>query len=562
MFGFSIVQGCKTDLKCKDQIVYKNIICQNQMIDKFVDDKLFFETKDYIIIIDGVILNKQLLMQQYGISTWKETVLHLLNTNGDTFFSILRGSFAGAVYKKIENSWILFTDQLGSKFLYYYYQDNIFICSSMIDNIYHILSCNNILYHLDSYSSLLLLTYGFMLEDKTLCTEIRKITPGSFGTLNNGNVKINCYYKLSNKTNNSISEQEAIEQIEILFTKACKNEFSKDTEYGYKHAVALSGGLDCRMTSFVGDKLGYKQQVNFTFSQSGYLDQVIASQISSYLKHEWVYKTLDNGIWLFDVEKAVRMTGGNVAYTTIAHTNSMYSYVNFEELGLLHSGQLGDVIIATHGNIHERPSKSDGAFAPRHVLEYDFNEYHNYPNKEMFLYYNRYLNGTNNGLQNVYNYTETLSPFLDLELIEYCLSLPDKLRKDHYIYHKWILAKHPDASNFVWEKTGNKINNPHFYIGNRVFYINNFVPRILNKIFKRKGGVDTLKHMNPFGYYIETNKELKDYLYAYYQYIDKIDSYDVRKLCKIMIQEGTAQERLQVVTLCCAIKLYFYENKL
>ncbi len=336
----------------------------------------------------------------------------------------------------------------------------------MISNVYETLNRNKITYHLSTENSLLLLTYGFMLEDRTLCEEIKKIQPGCYIVFENNIITEKRYYVIDNTPNASISEKDSVELIDYYFRQAVKNQFEKDNEYGYKHLVALSAGLDSRMTSWVADDMGYTNQLNFTFSQTNYWNEIIPKKIAMDLKHEWIFKALDNGLWLYDVDDITYSTGGNVLYYGTAHGNSLIKYLNFNNLGLIHSGQIGDVIIGS-GVKREKDKYEfgDGAYSLKYIKEINFMPQHFYKNKEVALFYYRYFNGTNNGLQNIYNYTETLSPFLDLDLLKNVLSIPIKLRSNHYIYKKWIIAKYPQAANYVWGKIGCKITEPIIRIG-------------------------------------------------------------------------------------------------
>ena len=168
--------------------------------------------------------------------------------------------------------------------------------------------------------------------------------------LNNGHIEQMNFYSLDNTPNNKLGETEIIERMDRLFSEAITRQFDKDREYGLKHFVALSGGLDSRMTSWVAHKLGYHKQVNYTFSQSDYLDETIPKQIASDLKHEWIFKSLDNGIFLKNLEEVTKITGGNVMYHGVAHGLSFYNIINFENFGICHSGQLGDVIFGSYVN--------------------------------------------------------------------------------------------------------------------------------------------------------------------------------------------------------------------
>lgn len=120
---------------------------------------------------------------------------------------------------------------------------------------------------------------------------------GKYIKIENNKFEIKTYYELDNTPNYNQTEDEIIDNINELFRNAVKLEFEKDKEYRYKHIVALSGGLDSRMTTWVAHDMGYTDQLNYTFSQSDYLDETIAKEIARDLEHEWIFKFLDNGVF-------------------------------------------------------------------------------------------------------------------------------------------------------------------------------------------------------------------------------------------------------------------------
>ena len=99
-----------------------------------------------------------------------------------------------------------------------------------------------------------------------------------------------------------MSLNEYIENLDYYFKLAIKRQFDKDVEYGYQHAVSLSGGLDSRMTSLVANENGFTNQFNFTFSQINYLDEIISKSIASDYGHDYCFIPLDNGEYLFNRE--------------------------------------------------------------------------------------------------------------------------------------------------------------------------------------------------------------------------------------------------------------------
>lgn len=560
MYGFSIYKGLspyEDSIRC---IKHKDYLCVNNMIDKFKDDKLFVETDNYIIILDGLIINKKQLQAD---KEWKNVIVELYETLGDTFFSQLRGCFAGGIYDKRRNRWLIFTDQLGQKFVYYTLIDNKFICSSMIGNIYHSLKENGIPYSLSDDSAIMLLSFGFMMKDMTLSEEIKKIQPGCYILYENNKIIEKNYYTLNNTPNYNRNLTDTINELDSLFSQAVIRQYEKDKEYGYSHICALSAGLDCRMTTFIAHELGYADQTNITFSQSDYWDDIIPKAMARDLRHQWIFKSLDDARWLMTADEITEVTGGNVFYQGSAHANSLYKAIDWARYGLIHSGQLGDVTISCHIKSNdEKYNVGDGACFNNYIedLRHILGTSVEYPNKEIGLWYCRYLNGTNNGQQNEYNFSETFSPFLDLDFLEFSLSIPCEMRQEHRLYKKWILLKHPQAAAYGWEKNGGgKITTPTIHIMGKDVPIYSIPKKAIREIKKRTGlgTLDTKHNMQPIGYYIKTNPELRQYIDNYNDYLNRIDNERVKTIIKSIMQHGRGGEKAQALSLLSAIKVFF-----
>ena len=577
MPGFSLSIGTlqfaakeKKDNIQRNSISGPNFFIQQFTIKKFLNDKIFYEGDSFISVLDGVILNKSEL-QKEG-EKWAETVERLYRTDGDNFFKSFRGSFIGLFYDKVQNKWLIFNDHIGSKPLFYSSIDQQLIVSSEITDLYSLYKENNIDRKLDKSAAYMLLSYGYMVEGRTLCEGIRKLGPGSVLTLTTNNFSTEKYYKLPlAPTTDRRSTNELIEGIDKKFRSAIKRQFEKDLEYGYKNLVALSGGLDSRMTCWVAHKMGYKKQLNFTFSQSNYLDETIPKKIAADLRHEWMFKFLDNGIFLEDVEEITQMTGGNVLYYTLAHGNSLIKYLNVEDLGIVHTGQLGDVIIGSWLKTTDTIKSKDKAFskkllykAKKEVSDHDIQSMEE---KENLLFYRRGFNGTNAGLMAFQEKTETISPFYDLEFLEFCLSIPIVKRENHKLYKKWVIQKYPGAAEYVWETTRKPLNfkeRKEFTIpikGKQV-KVSTLKKVILGKmgLVKNTGSRKTNKNqMNPLDFWYETNPDIKEFQDQYFsKSIDFLKEHgELQKEVKDLYQNGTAIEKNQVLTLLSSLKMFF-----
>jgi len=530
---------------------------------KFKNDQCHFENDQFIVFLDGIILNKKDFIQS-SPKAWGLTIVDLFLKKGDSFYKDFRGSFCGVLLDKEKDKWIVFQDHIGSKNIYYSEMTGGSVAfASSISKIYDLRRAKGIREQLDLDAAYMLLSYGYMLEDYTLSTDIRKMLPGCYIKLNHNKISQHKYYEINNVPNNDLTVDEIIDRMDLLFKKAIKRQFDKDLEYGFKHFVALSGGLDSRMTSWVAHKMGYTNQLNFTFSQSEYLDETIPKHIASDLKHEWIFKALDNGLFLKDIEKCTKITGGNIIYNGLAHGLSLYNQLNFEHLGISHSGQLGDVIFGSYNKgivLQSYFKNGDGAYSRNLINKIDFKSIikGSYMNYELFCMYQRGLNGVNDGLMGVQQYTETMSPFYDIDVLDFAMTIPMKYRNNQKIYKQWILRKYPEAANYIWEKTGEKINTPSIDIKNTEITPHKLMRKILLKIGVIKLGYNSKNNMNPIEYWINTNEDLRQYLNDYFcANINRIENIQLKEDCISHYKNGNGIEKMQVISLLSALKLFF-----
>jgi asparagine synthase (glutamine-hydrolysing) len=306
--------------------------------------------------------------------------------------------------------------------------------------------------------------------------------------------------------------------------------------------------------------------LNLTFSQSNYLDETIPKQIAADLKHEWLFKALDNGNFLKNIDETTQITGGNVLYYGLAHGLSLYNYLNFEKLGILHSGQLGDVVISTFYSTLNKDKQfnfGDGAYSKKllsAIKSFSFKE--NYPNEEIYKMYIRGFYGANQGLMGSQEFTETYSPFYDIDFMEFALSIPLKLRFNHYIYKKWLNKNYPKAANYIWEKDKVPVNYPYWInIKGRKIPLNQLVSKLASRIGIASYGSNTKRHMNPLEYWYNNNNnnDLKLFIEKYFnENITLLENYtELKKDCEKLFFYGKGPEINQVISLMGAIKNIF-----
>lgn len=173
--------------------------------------------------------------------------------------------------------------------------------------------------------------------------------------------------------------------------------------------------------------------------------------------------------------------------------------------------------------------------------------------------YNRGFNFALNGNLAFQEFTESMSPFCDVDFLQYCMNIPLKYRVGHNLYFKWIIKKYPKAAEYIYESIKAKITTPKVYIRSKDFFI-----RGTNKVLRKLNlptlyGYNTKNGMNPFDYWYRTNSELKEFIDSYYKQniklLDKLNEKELKVMCENLYNNGITVEKLQVLTVLATVKL-------
>ena len=546
-----------------EHITGDNYLIERSTNRKFPLDKVFEQDDDCIIVQEGVLLNLEHLKTKYQQKDAFQLIKSLYQLKGGDFVSELRGDFSGFIYNKADKSCYVFTNHTGSKRIFHYHNDTYFIISSDLGEISHLLGQLGAQKKLNIKASYLLLTCGFMLEDHTLVEEVKRLMPGNYLTFHNNNLEITNYFHLKNIAKTTDTKEQIIEKMDQLFADAVKLEFEKDIAYGYKHMATLSGGLDSRMTVLMAHKLGYIQQLNFTFSQANYLDEKIAKSIAVDFHHDFVFQSLDYGNYLKEVEKSVYLNDGLILYSGSAHVLHAIQLLNFNEYGLIHTGIIGDAVIGSFLSkpYGVRPTVTGGmysTFLASEIKDFISQIIDRYPYEELYKFYSRGFLGAMNGNYTLDLVSQGSSPFLDVDFLTYCVSIPEDLKFKQKIYLEWIASKHPEFARYPWEKTGvSPLKSTNF----RKYLDIKYYQRMSLKFFDRLSG-KMKSGMNPFDHWMSENASLKNYIETYFSdHIHLLNQYDsLQKNCTKLFNRGNSGEKFQVITLLAAIKLHFKED--
>ncbi|MBE6055082.1 MAG: hypothetical protein E7212_14505 [Clostridium sartagoforme] len=543
------------DKKEYDFIRSDNFIIYKNFNGKFENEKVFKNSEDIVAVIDGVILNNKKLNIEYGTKDNFELIQKLYNEKGIDFINDLRGNFYGILYDKIKKEVYAFTNHLGNKPLYYYYDkenENLVVSSDLFELV-KVLKKLNINVSLDELGAYYMLTFGYMVSDTTLIKEIKRIEPGTIlkYKINNNNIEFNQYYFLDNENYLNDSEEEIVDNMNELLKESVDLAFRKDVENGYRHVAYLSGGLDSRMISVIAKKLGYDDITTITFSENYSRDEKIAREIAADFKLNSIFKSLNNGEFLKEIDRAVDANFGQNIYSGAIHLVSANEIINFENFGFIHNGNLADVM---HGDYidaprHTKPDIGNWMYSRRFKNKVEYISKmvdEKYGNEERFAIYNRGINGMYNGSVSSLSISETCEPFTNYDLIAYCSRMRPEYKYKEAAFLKMIQKHYPEATKYKWQKWN--LNPTEFNT--------KFMGTLAGKIFRVIDGQIQLRfsqanNMNPFNKWYNENESLRNFMNDYIRdnfYL--LDNYhELKKDCEIIAKEGNVTEKTQVMTL-------------
>ena len=151
----------------------------------------------------------------------------------------------------------------------------------------------------------------------------------------------------------------------------------------------------------------------------------------------------------------------------------------------------------------------------------------------------------------IQQFTEFSSAFLNVDFLEYALSIPTELKYRWRIYLDWIRRKHRDIGKYKWEQTMTSINKWHPY-----FRALSYSKRVVRAL-KRRLHLSRLYNMNPFEAWYRSNPSLREFLGSEFrENIGKLDiNPEIKDDCITQFKQGNTIQKTQVLTLLRAVDI-------
>ncbi|SMC35290.1 asparagine synthase-related protein [Moheibacter sediminis] len=541
------------------------IINQNQLIKevRFSDsyfDNISFESDSFEFALEGVVINYSKLLSAHAASQRNDLFSTLFHKYGMNFLNELEGEFCGYLHDKAKEKIYLFMNFTATRKLFYYQTDNLFIADTSLLRLKEKLEKSGISTQFNKEAAYSILVCSNLLENMTPLEGAKRLMDREYVEfdLKEHKFELKEYFSLENISRFSGTKSQAIDLIHETFEEGVRLEYSKDESLNLNHFALLSGGLDSRMAVLYANRLGYKLDEVLCFSQKGYLDAIIARQISEKYNLPFLFVPLNGGEYLKDVDKVTAVTEGTGRFTGGVHTNYAYQFINKENLGLIHSGQLGDGVL---GGFNKSPFKISPSKEKIVYSEFLFDKFakpfqkitNEYDSEELFLLRNVGYNRAVLGSFMAEDYSYQTSPFMTSFFLKLAVSLPESWKFKQKLYLEWLNKHCAEASQFRWERTLLKPNAAwKTKFGDIV--MTRAYSFIQEKILQNHEG----SKMGNYEYYYDRNKDINGFINGYYnENISKIKDLELCGDMSKMYNEGSFEEKMLVITVLASNKYLF-----
>lgn len=524
---------------------------------RFPHDHLLEDNADYAVAFDGLLLNLNELCQQHQADSLLSLLLTLRQADPKTYFKDFRGPFTGLFYDKHTRQAEVFTNQTGDSAVFHYAGNHGHVFSSNYTLLLDFLKKEGLEVHFDEKAAHWMLTFGFLIDEATYVQEIKQLNAGKALYLEDGCWNERRYHRFSMEPM-QLTEDEALEKMDALFRQAVRRCFDKDLEYGYReHLVDMSAGMDSRMVNWVAKAMGYTNITNISYSQTGSEEERLSKKAADYLGNTMVFEALDGHEFVYDIDALVDGNFGTYEYTGITGGARLLSKLDFSRFGAEQTGQLGDAVVG--GSLMKGRDPETMRLSHRLPLRYDPNP-EAMQSQDLYGLYTRGFKGAMSSWFIRKQYTFALSPFIDVDLMRFCYSLPPEMRRDHHLYWRWVERYYPEALRLPTSRKRKPVT-----VAQRCLDLTGRATRkglklgrkVLFKVGLAPSRVRSDSSMNPYDYWYDTDPKMRQFIDDYYH--DHIELLNEKpqllQEAKTLFEEGNTLEKLMCLTvLCCKLK--------
>jgi asparagine synthase (glutamine-hydrolysing) len=435
-------------------------------------------TGRYVLVFNGEIYNYQALKTTLSFD-WQTTsdtelLMEWLKAFGSSRLHELEGMFAFAFYDTQNESCLLARDRFGKKPLYIHQQAEVFSFASEVRVLLkmHPEAAYTTKQQLSNW-----LYWQTIPRQETMLPEIKQLEPGTYLVWENGLQENASFTNWQNPTLKSYTEQEVLPELKQLVSKAVQKRLVADVPF----AAFLSGGVDSSIiTALAGQVLGSELHTfTVSFDEAAFSEHHIAAEVAKRygtqhheirLRPQDFLKEIEAGLAATDhpsgdglntyvVSKHTQAAGFKMALSGIGGDEWFLGYNYFSALDALKKKQAFGFLKVFNGvlplryrkamDVLANLDKGAAAYAYQRILfdQYTLQHAFDLPTPtihannaiwpdtmsarsvEEWRYYTQPVLLRDTDQYSMAVGLELRAPFMDQDLVDFALSLPDELKR-------------------------------------------------------------------------------------------------------------------------------------
>ena len=434
------------------------------------NDDVIFSQEEGCLGLSGIVLN--------NVPKAEEIQKYIVD---GTIQKRYKGSYVAWFYDKKNGMVYISNDLLSKQSVYFYQEDGLVLVNTSLFDLCSDLHANG------KTPQINIEAVKFFCHENVFCGDMTYERNTFFLTAYSYLV-IDCIKKRLDvkqlpvpqmKSEGSITDDEALKEMEILFAEGCALQWEKNIKYEKEQLFTLSGGMDSRAVLLHMIKQGSQSLImTYTYAQSGSGDEIIAKRTAKKLGIENLFIPLDNCEFVYQRDEIIDANEGQMFYIGSTGAIQMAKTVQDRAAGIVHTGLgggeiMGDICSINGDAIREQHSGLS------------VNQQKNLDDIRRCL----------NFQKTTAQYFHAFSPFLYEDFFEYVMCLPISMRFHRKLYIKWYRQyMNSDFPTAMSHSTILKVIN-----------------KLKTKAYKILGKRDP-KDMNPVQYWYDTQPKLREYL--------------------------------------------------
>ncbi len=266
---------------------------------------IYNEDKSILISFNGEIYNYKELKKDlqkknhiFSTNTDTEVIVHAYEEYGVGCLSKFNGMFAFAIWDKKKKELLLARDRFGTKPLYYYFKNDIFIFASEVKAI---LEYDQLVIDYNPQAIVDYFTYHYISGEKTYFKDILLLKPGHYLTIANGKLKQGKFWELHHAPQ---KKPEMVQEFKDIFERTITRQLISDVEVG----STLSGGFDASSIALSASKKVDKKMSLFTikFNEGGKYDETaLTDKIANLMDANLHRKIIEGSSFINESKKII-----------------------------------------------------------------------------------------------------------------------------------------------------------------------------------------------------------------------------------------------------------------